>query len=127
MKALIHPDGTVELEIHNGDGQAALDLIRSLQGASEVEQPAVDAEQVDEPEYLREELLPMTAAELTVYDALLALGADTPGEAVHVGTLAQYMKLGRGIVNARCVSATNRGWLTRHRKGVYWVSAQEDQ
>lgn len=122
LKAFIHPDGTVELEIHNGDGQAALDLIRSLQGGREAE-----ANGQGEP-VARVDIEALSPAEQTAYDALLALGATTPEKSVHVNKLAKHMKLGRGIVNARCVAATNRGWLTRHTKGAYWVSARvEDQ
>jgi hypothetical protein len=32
MKVTIAPDGTVELDVAPGDGQAALDLIRAMQG-----------------------------------------------------------------------------------------------
>ena len=155
MKAFIHPDGTVELEIHNGDGQAALDLIRSLQGGREAEATPIPTLWSNRPRkreawesaslaVVRLDRDPDTAlingqgepvayvdiealspAEQTAYDALLALGATTPEKSVHVNKLAKHMKMGRGVVNARCVAATNRGWLTRHTKGAYWVSARD--
>jgi len=144
LKAFIHPDGTVELEIHNGDGQAALDLIRSLQGGREAEAKPIPTLWSNRPRKREAWESPDTAlingqgepvayvdiealspAEQTAYDALLALGATTPEKSVHVNKLAKHMKMGRGVVNARCVAATNRGWLTRHTKGAYWVSARD--
>ena len=117
MKVTVLTDGTVEMEVRNGDGQAALDLIRSLQGrVSEVtewefSEPDVllDSAVIFQPRYM---LLPPT--ERSVYDVL----AQHP-TGCHVSVAAEELGVSRGIANARLVSLTNRGFAERILRGTY--------
>ena len=106
MKALIHPDGTVELEIHNGDGQAALDLIRSLQGAGE-------ATVEEEHEVLLDSAV-LTPAERSVYEVLAE-----HRNGCHVTVVATELTLSRSVANSRLVALTNRGFAERIMRGTY--------
>ena len=107
MKVTIAADGTVELEVHNGEGQAALDLIRSLQ-AQTVPAPPVAA-----PSYSRQ------TASLTplLREAMDVLAAYPEG--CHYTALAEYLGLSPASANSRFQELRKRGFATWLRAGVY--------
>lgn len=112
MKVVVHADGSVEMEIHSGDGQTALDLIRSLQGVSEV------VVEDDSDELLDSAVL--SPCERTVYEVL-----ELHPKGCHVSVVAEYLGLSRAITNARLVSLHNRGFTERIAKGTYRLRGED--
>lgn len=120
MKVTVLPDGSVEFEVHDGDGQSALDLIRSLQGVREDE--SVEDKSVEDGgpvEVLLDPAL-LTPTQRTVYDVL----AEHP-TGCHASAVAQELNLEQSIVNARLVALKNRGFAERLRPGTYRLAGED--
>lgn len=114
MKVTVLPSGSVEIEFHNGDHRSALALIRSLQGVREAVHVPVSGEEVLlDPAVL-------TAAQRSVYNVLA--GHPT---GCHISAVAEEMGMDKGIVNARLVSLTNRGFAERLRAGTYRLAGED--
>ena len=105
MKVTITPDGTIELDVSNGDGQAALDLIRSLQVADPPPAPL----QRHDPAALS----PIQRGTLEVLQA--------HPEGCHYTVVAEFLGLSPSVANTRCQAVTHLGFAERIRAGVYRV------
>lgn len=119
MKVTVQPDGTIELEVTNGDGQAALDLIRSL-GVREVAEPADESDDESDDE----DVIWLDPAQLTkplreAYDAL----AEFPRGA-HVSVIAERMGKSQSLVNSRLVALRKRGFAEWLRSGTYRLAGE---
>ena len=106
MKVTIAPDGTVEMDVAPGDGQAALDLIRAMQGQQQPG-PATG------PAVAR-----LTALQFDTYSVL----REFP-EGAHYADIAALMKMAgeESIVATRCNALTTTAPPVAERvgRGVY--------
>ena len=108
MKITIAPDGTVELlDVTNGDGQVALDLIRSLQ-AKDPEKPVTH-----DPSAL-------TPTQKQTYEVL---EAHAP-HGCHYTSVAEFLGIDPSIANSRCNQLRILGYAERVRAGVYIAVTQ---
>jgi len=105
MKVTIRPDGSMELDVANGDGQAALDLIRSLQGST----ATPTKRQPNDPAAL-------TPEQRKTYDVLTAHPSGC-----HYTVVAEYLDVSKSVANSRCNYLAGIGYAERIRSGVYRV------
>lgn len=106
MKVTIAPDGTVELDVAPGDGQAALDLIRAMQGQQQPGPPPG-------PPVAR-----LTATQFTTYSVL----REFPEGAYYADIAALLGMAGEeSIVATRCnaLTKTEPPVAERVARGVY--------
>jgi hypothetical protein len=133
MKVTINADGSVEFEVGNGDGQVALDLIRSLQqGDREVPltpwgedellaeeafalAPGIPKRQVHRRRVTAQHA-PKAALSKRLTEAYEALDQY---EAAHYIYIAKDLKIGGGAANQRLIKLCNRGIIRRLAAGIY--------
>jgi len=112
MKVHLLPDGTVELEVGSGDGQAALDFIDAMQARHRDSQK------------LRAEIEASRAAETVNLSALLyrtwefLVENDRP-EGVHISAVARAFGCPDTAASARMKELLKQGNAKRVRRGYY--------
>lgn len=121
MKITVLPDGTIQMDVANGDGQTALDLIRSLQAAAGTREATKPVADEPHDESLCDETaseLPAAVAALTpkmrqVYEAL------DQYVAAHYYQLAEDLQLSKEATNQRLGKLARAGIIRRTASGVY--------
>ena len=122
MKITISPDGTVQMEVANGDGQAALDMIRSLQHKDDIvpEQTTLadvmtNVHLVEGKDRRHAKAASLSPSQRETYDVLAAYP-----EGIHYTIVAEYLGVGKSVANTRCQAIANLGLAAyRIRAGVY--------
>lgn len=108
MKIKIGADGTLELEVADGDGAAALSLIRALQGGK------------TEPEKAESDPAGLSRIQRDTYEVLAA-----HPEGCHYTVVAEFLGLTKSQANSRCQNLAHLGYAARIRAGVYQVTGDQ--
>ena len=99
------PDGEIIIEAGEGEAQAAVDLIQTLQGRpGRHHDPAA-----------------LTRLQRETYEVL----AEHPEDGCHYSTVAARLGIGRAMAAARCNALRNLGYAERLRAGVYRLTGKE--
>ena len=122
MKVTITPDGSVELEVHNGEGQVALDLIRSLTAPEQPASSTVDLGTLvhtlhklePTPDPSVEILAKLSPVLRSAMEVLLAYP-----DGCHYTVVAELLGIAITAANSRCQELRKRGLATWVASGVY--------
>jgi len=126
MEVRINTEGEIIINITNGDGQAAFDLIDSLQNRakrkketsvrSELMRDANTKVAVPRPEGSEDVTGELNRIQYRTWEFLCE--NDSP-DGVHVSRVAQAFGLTRAAANTRLVVLTNTGYAKRVHRGYY--------
>lgn len=144
MKVRITPNGDVEFDVSNGEGQAALDLIRAIQNQMRASTNVVDEAPrtyFERLEKLRQEnfsipeepnngclpevihttpmssrLASLSRTQRATYEALIEFDSE---DGVHVSALGTLLETSDGAINHRLALLEHRGLVTRVTRGHY--------
>lgn len=109
MKITLGADGSIELEVADGDGQAALDMIRSLTANGQgTLPPAKHSPTVPKAQ------ASLTALQRQTYEVLAAFP-----EGAHYTVVAEFLNAKPSAANSRLQNLRVLGLATWVRAGVY--------
>jgi hypothetical protein len=106
MKVTINHKGEVELDISNGDGQAAMDLIRSLQ--ADARRKHVDMAKVSTGR--------LNALQFKTWEFLAENDCEV---GVHVDAIGRHLGITPGAAGQRCYTLVSLGYASRVSNGRY--------
>ena len=112
MKITVSPDGTLELEVTDGDSQAALEIIRSLQAPQGVA-PESEGEPSPEPVEPRDPAA-LSRPQRETYEVI----ASHP-QGCHYTKVAEILGLEPTVINSRLGGLRKLGYVEWIRAGVY--------
>lgn len=109
MKITLGADGSIELEVADGDGQAALDMIRSLTANGQGTPPPAKHSPTTP-----KALASLTYQQRQTYDILAAFP-----EGAHYTVVAEFLNVNPSAANSRLQNLRALGLATWLRSGVY--------
>jgi len=118
MKVTITPDGSVELEVHNGEGQVALDLIRSLTAPEQPASSTVDLGTLVHTLHKLEPSVELLARLSPVLRSAMEVLLAYP-DGCHYTVVAELLGIAITAANSRCQELRKRGLATWVASGVY--------
>lgn len=116
MKVTINSDGEVTLDITNGDGQAALDLIHALQGDVKRQKSAEERREVHRQAAAKVDGSPLNVLQYRTWEYLC--GNDC-NDGIHVSSVGKAFGITNSAANTRLVALTNLGYAKRVHRGYY--------
>jgi len=114
MKVIITPNGDVELDVSNGEGQAALDLINALQAQANAKAASQDISQKHRT--LTARMASLSKSQRQTYDLLIEFDS---ADGVHYTALAALLEASDGAVSHRLGLLETRGLVKRVSRGHY--------
>lgn len=116
MKVTVTPEGVVTLEVTNGDGQVALDMIRALQAESKKPAAKPRAKSRKKTQSKKKDEV---GIQPSLFDALSWMADNDSEDGVTAVDLAQQASISNGAAGQRIQKLLKAGYVYRVSTGHY--------